>query len=222
VKYVFDAHMSKASKRLTVVLLHLWRVNVQTTGGFICIHRGIFIQINSRHNNLTTLNVGRHSLNNFPCRNPYMLHFLHKSAFIFISTLAKVYVLNALHASGYVRARCVEDYTQITRRSSEDGTLSVSSSREAVDNTETRRKTSPPAAETGQTVKPPAEAGRKVSPPLSWEKPLEEQNKPAKKVISFSDITEEDDEEEEEEEEINAAELYKNLGKRESAILTGG
>jgi hypothetical protein len=119
----------------------------------------------------------------------------------------------------------VEDYTQITRRSSEDGTLSVSSSREAVDNTETRRKTSPPA-ESGQTVKPAAaEDGRKVSPPLSWEKAgavAEEHNKPAKKVISFSDITEEDDEEEEEEE-MNAAELYKHLGKlRESAILTGG
>jgi hypothetical protein len=31
VKYVFDAHTSKASKRLKVVLLHLWRVNVKTT-----------------------------------------------------------------------------------------------------------------------------------------------------------------------------------------------
>ena len=150
------------------------------------------------------------------------------SVFLVIWTRAIVYVLNVLRSSGYVRARCVEDYTQITRRSSEDGTLSVSSSREAVDNTETRRKTSPPAAETGQTVKLPtaaAEVGRKVSPPLSWEKAgavAEEHNKPAKKVISFSDITEEDDEEEEEEEEINAAELYKNLGKRESAILTGG
>jgi hypothetical protein len=31
---VFDAHMSKASKELKVVLLHLWRVKVKTTGGF--------------------------------------------------------------------------------------------------------------------------------------------------------------------------------------------
>ncbi len=37
VKYLFDAHTSKASKRPKVVLLHLWRVNVKTTGGFICI-----------------------------------------------------------------------------------------------------------------------------------------------------------------------------------------
>jgi hypothetical protein len=34
---VFDVHTSKASKELKVVLLHLWRVNVKTTGGFIYI-----------------------------------------------------------------------------------------------------------------------------------------------------------------------------------------
>ncbi len=34
---VFDAHTSKASKELKVVLLHLWRVNVKTTGGCIYI-----------------------------------------------------------------------------------------------------------------------------------------------------------------------------------------
>jgi hypothetical protein len=39
---VFDVHTSKASKRLKVVLLHLWRVNVKTTGGFICISFGDF------------------------------------------------------------------------------------------------------------------------------------------------------------------------------------
>ncbi len=35
---VFDAHTSKASKELKVVLLHrLWRVNVKTIRGFIYI-----------------------------------------------------------------------------------------------------------------------------------------------------------------------------------------
>jgi len=37
VKYVFGAHTSKASKRLKVVLLQLWLVNVKTTPGFINI-----------------------------------------------------------------------------------------------------------------------------------------------------------------------------------------
>ncbi len=40
--YIFDVHASKASKRLKVVLLHLWHVNVKTTGGFICISFGDF------------------------------------------------------------------------------------------------------------------------------------------------------------------------------------
>ncbi len=34
---VFDTQTSKASKELKAVLLHLWRVNVKTTGGFIYI-----------------------------------------------------------------------------------------------------------------------------------------------------------------------------------------
>jgi hypothetical protein len=34
-EFVFDVHTSIASKRLKVVLLHLWRINVKTTGGFI-------------------------------------------------------------------------------------------------------------------------------------------------------------------------------------------
>jgi len=69
-------------------------------------------------------------------------------------------------------------------------------------------------------VRPPpaapaaAATTRKVSPPLSWEKPVaggaSAVERPAKKTISFSDITE--GEEDEEEEEINAAELYKHLG----------
>ncbi len=36
-KYVSDAHTSKASKRQKVVLLYLWRIDVKTTGGFINI-----------------------------------------------------------------------------------------------------------------------------------------------------------------------------------------
>ncbi len=39
---VFDVHTSKASKRLKVVLFHLWRVKVKTAGGFICISFGDF------------------------------------------------------------------------------------------------------------------------------------------------------------------------------------
>jgi hypothetical protein len=38
----FDAHTSKASKELKVVLIHLGRVNVNTTGGFIYISLGDF------------------------------------------------------------------------------------------------------------------------------------------------------------------------------------
>jgi hypothetical protein len=34
---VFDVNMSKASKELTVVLIHLWYVKIKTTGGFIYI-----------------------------------------------------------------------------------------------------------------------------------------------------------------------------------------
>jgi hypothetical protein len=36
-EYVFDIHTSKAGKRLKVVLFHLWRISVETTGGFINI-----------------------------------------------------------------------------------------------------------------------------------------------------------------------------------------
>ncbi len=39
---VFDVHRSKGGKRLKVVLLHLWRVNVKTTGGFLSISFGDF------------------------------------------------------------------------------------------------------------------------------------------------------------------------------------
>ncbi len=34
-EYVFDFHTSKVSIELKVVLLHLWRVKVKTTRGFI-------------------------------------------------------------------------------------------------------------------------------------------------------------------------------------------
>jgi hypothetical protein len=36
-EYVFDLHMSKVSKELKMLLLHLLHVNVKTTGGFINI-----------------------------------------------------------------------------------------------------------------------------------------------------------------------------------------
>ncbi len=36
-EYVFYVYTSKASKRLKMVLLHLWRINVRTTRGFINI-----------------------------------------------------------------------------------------------------------------------------------------------------------------------------------------
>ncbi len=36
-EYVFDVHTSNTSKRFKVVLLHLWRINVKTTGSFIII-----------------------------------------------------------------------------------------------------------------------------------------------------------------------------------------
>ncbi len=60
----FDLHTSKDSERLKVVLLHLWRVNVKTISGFICIALGIFTQFNSRRNtitNCTLLNIGCHN-----------------------------------------------------------------------------------------------------------------------------------------------------------------
>jgi hypothetical protein len=42
---------------LKVVLLHLWRVDVKTIGGFICITLGGFTQLNSRHKtNRTKIN----------------------------------------------------------------------------------------------------------------------------------------------------------------------
>jgi hypothetical protein len=41
-EHVFDVHTSEVSKKLKVVLLHLWRVNVKTTRGFISIPLGDF------------------------------------------------------------------------------------------------------------------------------------------------------------------------------------
>jgi hypothetical protein len=42
VKNIFYVHTSKAGKKLKVILLYLWRINVKTTGGFICISFGDF------------------------------------------------------------------------------------------------------------------------------------------------------------------------------------
>ncbi len=41
-EYVFDVHTSKARLKVVVVLLHLWRVKVKTTRGFIYISFGDF------------------------------------------------------------------------------------------------------------------------------------------------------------------------------------
>ncbi len=56
---IFDLHTSKARSELKVVLLHLWRVNVKTIGGFINITLADLLHINLRHNNITILFLGR-------------------------------------------------------------------------------------------------------------------------------------------------------------------
>jgi hypothetical protein len=50
---IFDIHTSKARYELKVVLLHLWRVNVKTIGGFINSPLSDLSRINLRHNNIT-------------------------------------------------------------------------------------------------------------------------------------------------------------------------
>jgi hypothetical protein len=52
---ILDLHTSKARYELKVKLLHLWRVNVRTTGGFINIPLADLSHINLRHNNITIL-----------------------------------------------------------------------------------------------------------------------------------------------------------------------
>ncbi len=54
-KYVFDAHTSKARRTDgDTIVFHLWRVNVKTTGGFICISLGDFhIDKTAPNNNIT-------------------------------------------------------------------------------------------------------------------------------------------------------------------------
>ncbi len=53
---IFDLHTSsRARYELKLVLLHLWRVNVTTMGGFINIPLADFSRINLRHNNITIL-----------------------------------------------------------------------------------------------------------------------------------------------------------------------
>jgi hypothetical protein len=49
---VFDVQTSKASQRLKVVLLHLWRINVKTSRGFINIPLEDFLIDKLRHNNI--------------------------------------------------------------------------------------------------------------------------------------------------------------------------
>jgi|688.fasta_scaffold1659202_1 hypothetical protein len=52
---IFDPHNSRARYELTVVLLHLWRVNVKTIGGFSNIPLADLSNINLRYNNITIL-----------------------------------------------------------------------------------------------------------------------------------------------------------------------
>ncbi len=58
---IFDLHTSKARYELKLVLLHFWRVNVKTIGGFFNIPLADLAHINLRHNNFTILEVGRDS-----------------------------------------------------------------------------------------------------------------------------------------------------------------
>jgi hypothetical protein len=59
VKIIFDVHTSKASKELKVVLLHLWRVNVKTTRGFITIRLDDFHIYKPCHNIFTNCTNNR-------------------------------------------------------------------------------------------------------------------------------------------------------------------
>jgi hypothetical protein len=58
--YIWSSHQQGYTvNELKVVLLHLWQVNVKTIGGFINIPLADLAHINLRHNNITTLLVGR-------------------------------------------------------------------------------------------------------------------------------------------------------------------
>jgi hypothetical protein len=52
---IFDLHTSRARYELKVVLLHLWRVNVTTIGGFINIPLADLSRKNLRHKKITIL-----------------------------------------------------------------------------------------------------------------------------------------------------------------------
>jgi hypothetical protein len=52
---IFDLHTSKARFELKLVLLHLWRVNVKTIGGFFNIPLADLSHIKLRHNYITIL-----------------------------------------------------------------------------------------------------------------------------------------------------------------------
>jgi hypothetical protein len=106
-------------------------------------------------------------------------------------------LISNLCAAGYVRARCVEDYSQLTRRSSDDDALS-----------EGRREA------TAGPLAPPEATRRKVSPPLSWQKSTAAAGPPIKRVISFNDVIIQEGDEEDGEEENMAEELKKKLGKQ--------
>ncbi len=56
-EYVFEVKTSEASKRLKVVPLHLWRINIKTTSGFINIPLEDFLIDNLRNKNITNCTV---------------------------------------------------------------------------------------------------------------------------------------------------------------------
>jgi hypothetical protein len=54
--------MSKASQKLKMVILHLWQINVKTTGGFINIQIENFHMVKPRHNNITNCILYNHRM----------------------------------------------------------------------------------------------------------------------------------------------------------------
>jgi hypothetical protein len=54
---IFDLHTSRARYELNVILIHIWRVNVKSTGGFIYTPLAdfFFSHINLRHTNLSLI-----------------------------------------------------------------------------------------------------------------------------------------------------------------------
>jgi hypothetical protein len=56
-EYMLDVHTSKGSKRMKVVLLHLWRINVKTAGGFIKIPVEDLHMVKPRQDNIINCTI---------------------------------------------------------------------------------------------------------------------------------------------------------------------